>query len=567
MRINRPLCLLGGGLALGFAWPFHVDPIPSFSSEWLTGMGLLMAALSLLRGSVSDWRFPRILTFIGLIAIFLVAQLVIGLQAFPENGIFGLVFMLAAVLTGLVVSSARTLGADDSSAYLFWTLWLAGTVSGLTAMAQWVGLDRFLDPFVFPMDAVALRGRPTGNIAQPNLLSTLCALGMLASGWLGIQQKLPGWLALGSALFLAFIIGLTGSRTAILFVPVMLAALYWHIVHSRLPRTAWRWTLLLVPLAVIVAHFMVPILTGLIGSGLVSKEVRLLNMGSDSRAQLWTIGLSALQDAGWWGHGFGNFTRSVVFIGPRLGLEDTGIAHHSHNLFLQVGVDLGWACLFLVLLLSVGHVFKSRLLHQLTSERVAAIAGILILLIHSQLEFPLWYLHFWMVFVWLLAVADVDLVKIRRADLMRKGVVTVVLGGLIFGAWLYHDYWQTHRKMLPLFANDPQGQMASAADTRRWTLFSSYDAYMHHMFGVLALPLSPLEIAERRKATERHAYPLALIRMAVIEVLIGQNSRAMMYLQALKSMHPQFQGEVKPQFDGACEAFQNKALCDFSRTL
>lgn len=567
MRINWPLFLLGGGLALGFLWPFHVDPIPSFSSEWITGMGLLMAVLWLLRGPVSIWRFPRILTFVAPVALLLVSQLMTGRLAFPENGVFGLVFMLAAVLTGLVVSTARTADANDSAVYLFWALWAAGMVSGLSALAQWVGWDRFLQPFVFPMDAVALRGRPTGNIAQPNLLSTLCALGMVASGWLGLRRTAPGWLALGSALFMAFIVGLTGSRTAILFVPVMLAALYWHVVRSGQPKTGRRWALLLVPMSVIGAHFMVPFLTGVIGSGLVSQEVRALNMGSESRQQLWVIGLAALQDAGWWGHGFGNFTRSVVFNGAKLGLEDTGLAHHSHNVFLQLGIDFGWAGLFLVLLLSVGHVFKNRLYRGLTDERVAAMAGVLILLIHSQLEFPLWYLHFWLVFIWMLVVADVDLVEIGQARLVRNGMTAVVVGGLMFGAWLYHDYWQTHRKMLPLFSNDPQGQMASAEDIRRWTLFSSYDEYMHHMFGVLRFPLSQTEIAKRRSATERHAYPLALIRMAVIEVLLGDNVRAARYLDALKSMHPQFQGEIKPQFDGACQAFQNKALCDFAKTL
>lgn len=569
MRSSSPFLVLGGALTLGFLWPFRVNPIPSFSGEWLVGMGVVLTLLATLHQRAIVIRWPRIVAgFLPLMLIILL-QWMSGRFAYPEHAVFGLLFLLTGVLTATIVSSLK--GTDSESneraaLFLHSFLMASAVLSACTALAQWLGWDRFLSPFVFPMEAVAQRGRPTGNIAQPNLLATLCGLGMVSVGWLGLQKKLPAWGASSSALFLAFAIGLTGSRTALLFVPCLMLALVWYLLQSE---TAQRrhWLGVLLPLAIVVAHFAVPFLSPLLGSTLISTEVRGLNLSSDSRMQLWSIGLHSVTNTPWLGHGVGTFIEYMGFSAADLGLKDTGVAHHTHNLFLQLVLDFGWPGMVSVLLISTIYVWKKKLLVSPSLTRISAWSVIAVLLVHSQLEFPLWYLHFWLVFVWAMVLVDVEGIPIPAERIVRAALLGVVVLGLSFGTWLYRDYWETHRRVQALFSPVQQVPSEVQGDIRAWSLFTSSDEYVYHMLGALPLPLDARDLELRRRTTERQPAPAALIRLAVIEVLAGQPDRAKRYLDVLKATEPTYVGLIRPEFDAACQAFQTKSVCDFGKQL
>lgn len=569
MKLNGPLVILGGGVVVAFLWPFHVDPIPSFSGEWVLGMALMVALLAKVTQADGDWVISNGVALLLPVVLVIAIQMGQGRLIYAEQGVFGLFFLGAAILTSLLVRSASAenrVGGFAQANYLFWAVWVAAMLSALTALFQLLGWDRYMEPFVFPMDAVALRGRPTGNIAQPNLLSTLCALGMVAAGWLGLQRRLGSMPAIGSVLFLSFCIGLTGSRTAFLFVPIMVLAAVAYVrsmPNAPTDRVRWVW---LMPLSIVVMHFVAPSVTAAVGTRLVSDEIRALDMSSSSRIQLWELGWRAIVDGDWLGQGFGSYIRYMAQHVHELGLKDTGVAHHSHNLVLQVGVDLGWLGLTILCVGLPWYVIRSGMHQSLNADRIAAWAGIGVLLAHSLLEFPLWYLHFWLVFAWLWSIADVRTVRLS-AKRVRPIAQALALGGLIIGIWVYQDFWETHRKMLPLFTSNAPAQQDSARQARSTTLFRSYDDYLHHMFGVLELPLNPQDLQRRKSATLRHPFPTAMIRMAVLEVLSGREDLAKSDMQALMAMYPDFAPEAKRQFQEACDAFRSLAVCEFTQSL
>jgi O-antigen ligase len=564
------LICLAGGLAVGFIWPFHVNPVPSFSSEWLAGMALLLAAgVFVSRQDQTRWYLPVSALWLVPFAGAIGAQWLLGRAPYAEAVIHALMFVLLAWLVAALVASCvgqNGMDVEAASAPLHWGLWIAAMISGLTAWIQWAGLDVFLSPFVFPMSAIAVHGRPSGNIAQPNLLATLCGLGVVAVSWLWASRRLDGLKAGASVILLLATIGLSGSRTALLFLPA------WALVAMLLPKANTRktmrvWAWIVVPAAMFALHLLVPQLTLQFGSALVQTDVRAASLASDSRLVLWSIAANGIQNLPLLGYGVSTFSQFMVESVAYLPVHDTGLAHHTHNTVLQLILDVGLLAVGLTGVIMCVHCIKAIPAWRPSLERVVAFAGIATLLVHSMLEFPLWYLHFWIVFVWLVAMLDPLVFELPNRRRVRSAAALVLGGSTLAGIWIYSDYWETHRKLRAMLDPAERAQHQTAATPRSLTLYRSYDDYIDHMFGTLPLPLQAGDLERRRKATARHPYPAVLIRMAIIEVLANDQSRADHLLRTLAGMHPQFIDQIQPQFNGACTAFRSQALCAYANTL
>ena len=63
--------------------------------------------------------------------------------------------------------------------------------------------------------------------------------------------------------------------------------------------------------------------------------------GLESRLEIWSRALYALQDFAFTGIGFGTFDRVIPLLYPYFTISPDITIPHAHNLFLQVGVDMG----------------------------------------------------------------------------------------------------------------------------------------------------------------------------------------------------------------------------------
>ena len=212
-----------------------------------------------------------------------------------------------------------------------------------------IGLLQVFAPQLADGDWIArtsLPGRAVGNMRQPNHLSSLLLWGVIASVWLadaGVLRRVVMW---GVGLLLVFVIVLSGSRTGALGTAVLAL---WGVLDRRLSRQA-RWLLWLAPIAY--ALFWLGMSAWADASHHVfGGETRFSTNGdvSSSRFAIWSNTLALIKAHPWFGVGFGEFN----FAWTLTPFPDRPVAFfdHTHNLVLQLAVELGIPLALLVLAL------------------------------------------------------------------------------------------------------------------------------------------------------------------------------------------------------------------------
>ena len=335
-------------------------------------------------------------------------------------------------------------------------------------------------------------GRAAGNLRQANHLSSLLLWGLIASVWLHGRARIGRWPA---ALLGAAIVGgivLTASRTGV--VGLLLLAL-WGLLDRRLARSS-RAGLLLAPLVYMAIYGALAAWRQTHGDALGSSG-QLVRPGSDfssSRLAIWSNTLALIARHPWTGVGWGEF--NLAWTLTPFPDRPGEFFDHAHSLALHLGAELGAP-----LALAVLALFAWALWRAFVSAHAAGAAGddalrlalrsafmvVLMMALHSQVEYPLWYAYFLLptAFAWGLCLgrgapagapaAEAPLrpaaARPARARLIWVGPGLLALGG----AAALHDY----TRVVPIFAAG-QGAAPLAeriAEGRRSVLFGHHADY------------------------------------------------------------------------------------------
>ena len=240
-------------------------------------------------------------------------------------------------------------------------------------------------------------GRAVGNLRQPNHLSSLLLWSLVALVPLREAGRLATRVALPLGALFVIAIELSGSRTG--SVGVLLLAL-WGVVDRRLSRSS-RLMLLGAPL--LYAGWALAL--KLLQAGALGAATRLGETDpSSSRFGIWGNTLALIAQQPWSGVGFGQFNFAwtlTPFPGRPVAFFD-----HTHNLALQFAVELGLPLSLLVLALLSLALWQAwrRSLAVAGAEGAALRATFvmaLLMALHSQLEYPLWYAYFLLPTAWM----------------------------------------------------------------------------------------------------------------------------------------------------------------------
>lgn len=348
--------LLAGGLALALAAPMIVDR----SLDWLTKyplLGMILMALPDLHtrvpGSPNGLQANAVAGVLAALLPVCVALLAPSMGGWRPQVRIGwkqlldgvIVAMGAAVVAflawpgaggGLGAAVVLTLVAGASTVVLFAPVRSVLRTPLLTATIIWGAI-------LAAVVAVALAVSIT--VAYAVLLTLAVGAGVMlqlraATGATDAERMWVAFLLLGCTLVVAGSIVVTQSRGGWFAVAVGLVALAFFI---GLPR-GWRWLGLPVAGALAVAGTLV--FYG--GVGWLPRLVGNMTGKAGFRQELWTAGISALQDWRWTGMGF-NFFRSEARLNYIFAMNKVGNptiplvwdVSHPHNWLLNVGVDLG----------------------------------------------------------------------------------------------------------------------------------------------------------------------------------------------------------------------------------
>lgn len=388
----------------------------------------------------SRWGAPRALWPLALPLLLLAGaalassvwgQLPITLGRLSALSLLGALVMVAAGWAAVARGQGRVLPA------VFAAWLLAGVLSTAIGVVQVFAPEWADGNFIA---RTGLLGRAVGNLRQPNHLSSLLLWSAIAVVPLLEARRLPR-VAAGLLMgFMVFGITLSGSRTGLVGMAVLTL---WGLLDGRLQRPA-RGVLLAVPLMFAASWAVMTYWAGQTAKTF-GAALHMAAGGdiSSSRFGIWRDTLSLIRMHPWSGLGWGefNFAWSLTPFPQR----PMAFFDHTHNLPLQLAVELGLPLAALVLALLAWALWQAgrRSLQVPGAEGAgvrAAFMMVLMMALHSQLEYPLWYLYFLLPTAWAWgaclgagmpeAAARTASPAARRPALLlpAAGLLTMVLG-------------------------------------------------------------------------------------------------------------------------------------------
>lgn len=441
--------------------------------------------------------------------------------------------LIAAALAVLVASARR---GSDSAEAMAWA-WLVG---GLACVA--VALLQYFAPGLADGSLVAVNGSPgraIGNLRQPNHLATalLCAIVMTA--WLWHSSRLRSAWASAAIVAMVLAVALSASRTGALSLGVLLL---WALLDRSLPRAA-RWTLALTPAVYLLfwgalaeyatwqqAHFY------------AAERLQASGDISSSRFAIWRNALSLVAQNPWAGVGWGNFNFAWTFTA----FPDRPVAFfdHTHNLPLQLAVEIGLPATVAVLGLLAWALWRARGALRVDAQAPghpgrSIFVMLVVLAVHSLLEYPLWYAYFLLPAAWALGVlvgstlpvsASIDTPARATARASAWSVGAFGLAGVLMLAGAVYAAWDHHRIetiYAPPAGAPPLG--LRIAEGRRSLLFGHHADYA----AVTNPPREPAISSFRRPL---HQLVDVRLLIAYIEALRaeGRNDAALYAAQRLR---------------------------------
>ena len=400
---------------------FNEPPSPTFLNQaaalalWGAAVAWLALAAPRVVSSAEAFGLTRALRDTVMLQLALAAVLFGALVAWQA---WGLPSSLALSAAGMLAACAVVVASGATVARAahrpqrlaaFFGAWLvAGVLSAIVACVQVFAPDWPDGDWVARSGIV---GRAVGNLRQPNHLSSLLLWSAIALVPLVEMGRLRRSVGAGLLLLFTFALVLSGSRTGM--VGMLMLAL-WGALDRRLSK-ATRLALVAAPILFLVVGWLLTQPWAGSADQQIGAAQRLAGRSTqdDTRWLVWRDALVLLARHPWTGVGFGefNFAWSLTPMPNRA----TAFFDHTHNLPLQVLVELGWPLgLFVLAALLLGLWRAWRLSWRVQAGDAVAVRAafmfVLLIGLHSQLEYPLWYAYFLLpaAFAWGVCLGAVD---------------------------------------------------------------------------------------------------------------------------------------------------------------
>jgi O-antigen ligase len=315
----------------------------------------------------------------------------------PTPAFVSWVLALAAISGLILWTSFRPRPPDTAfprrlAAAAAWGWLLAGLVSSVIGLLQYFGMSDVMGPWVNK----GLPGEAFGNLRQRNQfasLTNIALVALVALVWLklgpergfGAQRQWLTWIA--AALLVAGNAA-SASRTGMIQIFLFCAmCAVWRVWH----QPALRRVLVVAVLVYFLASVALPWLAGLdlLKHGIVAR-LHTGGEGCASRLTLWSNVFALIADKPWFGWGWGGLDYAhymTIYAGQRF----CDILDNAHNLPLHLAVELGVPFALGVCGALFGVVVRARPWRETDPTRQMAWSILALILLHSLLEYPLWY--------------------------------------------------------------------------------------------------------------------------------------------------------------------------------
>lgn len=419
-----------------------------------------------------------------------------------------------------------------------WAWLAAGLISSAIGLLQYFGAGASLLPWINQTEW----GQAFANLRQRNQFASLTNIALTALIWVVLtrrvaaQREWPIWAAAG---LLAAGAAASSSRTGLVQL-ISLCILFW--VWGAWRQHQLRRVLLAALFSYAVATVLLPWLAGL--DPAVYGSFARLRSGDAvcaSRLTLWSNVLQLIAQKPWMGWGWGELDYAhymTLYQGQRF----CDILDNAHNLPLHLAVEIGIPAALFICGGVAWAICRGRPWREVDPTRQMAWSVLAVIMLHSMLEYPLWYGPFQIAFglcVCLLwpafgegGVASRQFVRVMP---FRFIVIGALLALIAYAAWDYHRISQIYLA--------PQSRDAAYRDNtlekiRESRLFKNQVRFAE--LTTTSLTRSNAEWTFQTAGELLHFSPEPRIIEKVIEsaVMLGRDDEAMFHLVRYRAAFP-----------------------------
>jgi hypothetical protein len=294
-------------------------------------------------------------------------------------------------------------------------------------------------------------GEAFANLRQRNQFATLTAIGMAALLWLEPKAtaRWPvalamAWLAIGNAA--------TTSRTGLLQL-LLLGVAAWSLPGPRRTRRQlWTVAMLAYAAAAFVLPWLLQMVTGADPTHIWSRVTGSASCGS--RFVLWSNVLHLIGEHAWAGWGWGELDfahYTTLYPGPRF----CDILDNAHNLPLHLAVELGVPAAALVCGAFALAVLGASPWRESNPPRQTAWLVLLVIVVHSLFEYPLWYGPFQMALGLCLGLLWPGRPIVTSSGAWRVAAVSLGMAMIVAVGASAWAYWRATQIYLPPESRTP----------------------------------------------------------------------------------------------------------------
>ncbi len=478
----------------------------------------------------------------GWLAILLVLPWLSPYTAGPTPNVWPwLISALCAVIVWLLRHrlSVRLIAAS-------WVL--AAGISAAIGLLQYFGLAHVFGPWISQTET----GEAFANLRQRNQFATLTSIGLIAllslmalpeAGRM-TAMRVPWW-ANAVAVLLALGNAASTSRTGLLQWALVLALTAWWAAAGRrqLLLFALR-AVLAYALALLVLPWLLALVTGVSSGGLLARLVEA--PGCASRRVLWSNVLTLIAQKPWLGWGWGELDYAhfmTLYDGPRF----CDILDNAHNLPLHLAVELGLPAAAAACVGAGWMVWRAKPWRESDPARQLAWSVLAVIMLHSMLEYPLWYGPFQIAvalcvgLLWTSAASDrACFWNIRQnksvAQYLRALIATIMIAMVVLAGI---DYRRVSQIYLPVAERSAAYRDDTLNKIRGAWLFRDQARFAELSLTALTPGNAAAMYAMARELLHYSPEPRVIEKLIESAVMLGRDDEAVQYLARYRAAFPQ----------------------------
>ncbi len=549
MRLRRVSAATGAAAivcsAFLVAWllPYHTYPYYSFYNDYISLLGVAVSLLVLYfnKRRVAVSVPVAVVLPLGL-ALMIAIDATTGRMWAPREAIIPISYLLLAGGAMLLGRNLAAVGADGKRelerAFGFFctALIVAGLICALITFCQYLGIDDRLGDWTVAIGNDGISAiRPYANLGQPNQLALILTWSLAALWRSFVRNARFGLVSFMFATLILASLALTQSKIGWLIVPVLVML---TLLGNRRTDTGKVPFVALVGLIVIFLFFVLGLPYFSHFLGIITEDVTKRMETNGVRYVMILQGLYIGLQHPFFGVGWSGFGAGQVAVAPLFG--ETQYAMHAHNFVANLAAENGWLFALCATAAILYWLFGRYVKREITTNTLFVLMIFSAVMIHSLVEFPLWYAYVLLPTAFLVGLTDCELEITSRLAIRRMHLVVLSLIAAFSMMGVATDY----RSLVQAFRAFglqrigiaySQGSLAEPY----YTIFPHFYRYMRFAGLQPTVGMTPDEIAGAEQIAGRFGYAPVLMRLATIYALNDRPDAAVRLVLAMSRLYPQ----------------------------